>query len=149
MHQIQIDTTAKVPDASLNLIQSMEDFFPEKKTIDDNLRTQLIELGLYENVMRELRTQENSNIIQPQNFVRLSGPLIAAVGYPDPADIFHDLNLSHEVLNPKNEQEKLSVGPLFLPGFSGRSRLGHLLYFSSFFKFYSQHLIFCRNFETF
>ena len=84
----------------------MEEIFPEKKKLDDNLRTQLIELGLYENVMRELNTQDDSDTIQPQNFVRLSGPLIAAVGYPDPADIFHDLNLSHEVLNLKNEQEK-------------------------------------------
>ena len=106
VREIQIDTTAKVPDASLNLIQPMEEIFPEKKKLDDNLRTQLIELGLYENVMRELNTQDDSDTIQPQNFVRLSGPLIAAVGYPDPADIFYDLNLSHEVLNLKNEQEK-------------------------------------------
>ena len=106
VREIQIDTTAKVPDASLNLIQPMEEIFPEKTKLDDNLRTQLIELGLYENVMRELNTQDDSDTIQPQNFVRLSGPLIAAVGYPDPADIFHDLNLSHEVLNLKNEQEK-------------------------------------------
>ena len=106
VREIQIDTTAKLPDASLNLIHSMDDAFPEKKKIDDNLRAQLLELGLYENVMRELSSQEASATIQPQNFVRITRPIIAAVQHPDPADVFSDLNMSHEVLDLKNEQDK-------------------------------------------
>ena len=102
----EIEATAKVPEASLNLFHSMDEAFPEKKKIDDNLRAQLLELGLYENVMRELTSQEASDIIQPQNFVRITRPIIAAVQYPDPADVFSDLNMSHEVLNLKNEQDK-------------------------------------------
>ena len=65
VREIQIEATAKVPDASLNLINSMDEAFPEKKKIDDNLRAQLLELGLYENVMRELSSQEASDTIQP------------------------------------------------------------------------------------
>ena len=56
VREIQIDTTAKVPDASLNLIQSMDEAFPEKKQIDDNLRAQLLEIGLYEKIFRQLST---------------------------------------------------------------------------------------------
>ena len=106
VREIQIEATAKVPDASLNLIHSMDEAFPEKKKIDDNLRAQLLELGLYENVMRELSSQEASDTIQPQNVVRITRPIIAAVQYPHPADVFSDLNMSHEVRNLKNEQDK-------------------------------------------
>ena len=66
----------------------------------------MIELRLYENIMRKLTMQDNSDTIQPQNFVRLSGLIIAAVGCPDPADVFHDLILRHEIFNLKNELEK-------------------------------------------
>ena len=106
VREIQIDTTAKVPDASLNLIQSMDGAFPERKQIDDNLRAQLLEIGLYEKIFRQLSTKANSDIIEPQNFVRLSGPTIAANGYADPDDLFQDLNLKHEILNLENKQEK-------------------------------------------
>ena len=106
VREIQIDTTAKVPDASLNLIQSMDEAFPEKKQIDDNFRAQLLEIGLYLKNFRQHSTKDNSDIVEPQNFVRLSGTTIAANGYPDPADLFQVLNLKHEILNLENKQEK-------------------------------------------
>ena len=52
VREIQFDMTAQVPDASLNLIQSIDEAFPEKKQIDDNLRAQLLEIGLYEKIFR-------------------------------------------------------------------------------------------------
>ena len=66
----------------------------------------LLEIGLYEKNFRQLSTKDNSDIVEPQNFVRLSGTTIAASGYPDPADLFQDLNLKHEILNLENKQEK-------------------------------------------
>ena len=108
VQEIQIDTTAKVPDASLNLVQTVNDAFPETQTklLDEALKTQLQKLGLYETYLRELIAQEDQDTLAPQTFVRISRPIIAAVQYPDPADVFHDLNMSHEALDLKTEQEK-------------------------------------------
>ena len=108
VREIQIDTTAKVPDASLNLVQTVNDAFPETQTeqIDESLKTNLQKLDLYETCLRELIVQEDQDTLIPQTFVRISRPIIAALQYPDPADVFYDLNMSHEVLDLKNEQEK-------------------------------------------
>ena len=108
IREIQIDTTAKVPDASLNLVQTVNDAFPETQTeqIDESLKTHLQKLDLYETCLRELIVQEDQDTLIPQTFVRISRPIIAAVQYPDPADVFYDLNMSHGVLDLKNEQEK-------------------------------------------
>ena len=102
VQEIQID---KVPDASLNLVQTVNDAFPETQTelIDEALKTQLQKLGLlYKTCLRELIAQEDPDTLAPQTFVRISRPIIAAVQYPDPADVFYDLNTSHL----KTEQEK-------------------------------------------
>ena len=108
VREIQIDTTAKAPGASLNLVQTVNDAFSEMQTeqIDEASKSQLINLGLYETCLRELNVHDDQDTLIPQTFVQLSRPIIAAVQYPDLADVFHDLNMSHEILDLKNEQEK-------------------------------------------
>ena len=110
VREIQIDTTAKAPDASLNLVQNVNDAFSEMKAeqIDETLKSQLLKLVLHKTCLRELNVRDNQDtlILIPQAFVQLTRPIIAAVQYPDPADVFSDLNMSHEVLNLKNEQDK-------------------------------------------
>ena len=107
VREIQIDTTAKVPDASLNLVQTVIDAFPETQTelIHEALKLNC-KFGQYETCLRELIVQEDRYTLIPQTIDRISRPIIAAVQYPDPADVFHDLNMSHEVLDLKNEQKK-------------------------------------------
>ena len=78
----------------------------QTEQIDVALKSQLLKLGLYETCLLELNVHDDQDTLIPQTFVQLSRPIIAAVQYPDLADVFHDLNMSHEILDLKNEQEK-------------------------------------------
>ena len=85
VREIQIDTTAEVPDASLSLVDSEKDAFTKTdNTIDETLKVQLQKLGLYKTCLGELNVQEDTDMIVPQGFVRVTRPPISEVEYPDP-----------------------------------------------------------------
>ena len=105
VREIHIDSTAKLPDASLNSIE-IKEAFSDQVVMTNEIRQQLESLGLLETYMLKQNKIENSDELEAQAFVRLVGPTISAIDYPDPADLFSDLSDRSEPLDLKLEQEK-------------------------------------------
>ena len=63
--QREINTITKVPDASLNLVQSIREACSETKQIDEALKAQIQKNGQYDTFHRELKTQEKLIYVTP------------------------------------------------------------------------------------
>ena len=106
VREIHIDSTAKVPDASLNSVEEIQEAFPEQMQMTNELRQQLESVGLLEAYLQKQAITQNSDELEAQTLVRLMKPAISAIEYPDPADVFSDIQNRNEPLNLKEEQSK-------------------------------------------
>ena len=106
VREIHIDSTAKVPDASLNSVEEIQEAFPEQMQMTNELRQQLESVGLLEAYLQKQAITQNSDELEAQTLVRLMKPAISAIEYPDPADVFSDIHNRNEPLNLKEEQSK-------------------------------------------
>ena len=103
VREIYIDSTARVPDASLNQVQAIEDAFSTNEEIDDNLIANLQRFGLYQAYLEKQNGKNGNEGLEPKALVHL---IRKTVKYPDPAELYNDLPLNSEPLNLKAEQQK-------------------------------------------
>ena len=106
VREIYFDSTARVPDASLNQVQAIEDAFSTNEEIDDNLIANLQRFGLYQAYLEKQNGKNGNEGLEPKALVHLIRKTVNAVEYPDPAELYNDLPLNSEPLNLKAEQQK-------------------------------------------
>ena len=103
VREIYIDSTARVPDASLNQVQAIEDAFSTNEEIDDNLTANLQRLRLYQAYLEKQNGKNGNEGLEPKALVHLIWKTVNAVEYSDPAELYNDLRLNSEPLDLKAE----------------------------------------------
>ena len=106
VREIYVDTRARVPDASLKLVQSINEAFSETEQVDEALVANLQRLGLYQAYLDKQTTFDNQGTIEPKALVSLKRPMMNAIVYPDPAENHIELNSKNEPIDRKKEQQQ-------------------------------------------
>ena len=106
VREIYVDTTARVPDASLNLVQAIDEAFSETEQVDEALVANLQRLGLYQAYLDKQTTCDSQGTIEPKALVMLKRPTMNAIEYPDPAENHIELDSKNEPIDRKKEQQQ-------------------------------------------
>ena len=106
VRKIYVDTIARVPDASLNLVQSIEEAFSETEQVDEPLVANLQRLGLYQAYLDKQSTCDTHGTIEPKALVMLKRPMMNAIEYPDPSETYIELDSKNEPIDRKKEQQQ-------------------------------------------
>ena len=103
VREIYIDSTARIPDASLNLIANA---FSEREQVDEALIANLQRLGLYQAYLDKQIPRDNTGTLEPKSLVLLKRPMINAIEYPDPAETHIEIDSKNEPIDRKKEQDQ-------------------------------------------
>ena len=106
VREIYVDTTARVPDASLNLVQAIDEAFSETEQVDEALVANLQRLGLYQAYLDKQTTCDSQGTIEPKALVMLKRPTMNAIEYPDLAENHIELDSKNEPIDRKKEQQQ-------------------------------------------
>ena len=114
VREIEVQTVAKTPDASLSSIDSIDRMFDQQTTNKNDIFIhQLREQGVSDDLLEQIKQQTNKinqDIDEVQGYIRfLARTEINAVLIPDPNDYLSDLVEQNQPLNLKTEQEKDEV----------------------------------------
>ena len=103
VREIYIDSTAQIPDASLNLIAEA---FSEREQVDEALIANLQRLGLCQAYLDKQIGGDNTGTLEPKSLILFKRPLINAIEYPDPAETHIELDSKNEPIDRKKEQDQ-------------------------------------------
>ena len=114
VREIEVQTIAKTPDASLSSIDSIDRMFDQQTTNKNDIFIhQLREQGVSDDLLEQIKQQTkkiNQDIDEVQGYIRfLARTEINAVLIPDPNDYLSDLVEQNQPLDLKTEQEKDEV----------------------------------------
>ena len=79
VQEIHIDVTVKVPNATLNFIEEIQEAFCEQTMRTNELRQQLQSVGIFEFHMQKETMILNSGELEAQTLVRLTKPVLSAI----------------------------------------------------------------------
>ena len=114
VREIEVQTIAKTPDASLSSVDSIDRMFDQQTTNKNDIFIhQLREQGVSDDLLEQIKQQTNKinqDIHEVQGYIRfLARTEINAVLIPDPNDYLSDLVEQNQPLDLKTEQEKDEV----------------------------------------